>query len=160
MLFESIIMAQLLVNNDCTARYQQQLQQDMALSYQQFDQTPDSGFRKLAADCKPEAIALLKNYIIINQAEQASLRWHIAQLLGETGEIDEAIIYAKSTLRENSDSPLKWNDYVQGYMAYWRGDSKRLAKVINVLKQAKEHPGNAMNARLLESFLNTLKSEK
>ena len=155
-----ILMTQLLAADACQQQYQQKLQQDLTLTYQQFDQTPDSGFRTLTKDCKPEAVALLKNYIIFNQAEQDSLRWHIAQLLGEMGEKQEAILYAKSTLRENSDSNFKWNDYVEGYIAYWQQDSKTLMTQIQVLKQANQHPGNAMNARLLESFLKQLKENQ
>lgn len=140
-------------NPSCEQLYAEHMQSDMGLSYEAFDQTEGQGFRVLAKDCQDEAVALLKNYIIINQAEQASLRWHIAQLLGELGRHEEAILYAKSTFREAESGPFKWNEYVQGYVAYWRGDVATLDAKIQLLESHTEHPGNAMNARLLKQFL-------
>ena len=141
----------------CESVYQQHFKTDMALSYEAFDQTPQQGFRALAADCPLQAIELIKNYIILNHAREDSLRWHAAQLLGEVGKTDEAIKYALSTLRDKPGT-LLWNEYVQGYVAYWQGDQKKLKAAIEVLESVTEHKGNAMNARLLKQF--SVKLEK
>jgi len=137
----------------CEQLYVEHLQMDMTLGYEAFDQTEGQGFRVLAKDCKAQAVELLKNYIIINQAEQDSLRWHIAQLLGELGRYEEAILYAKTTLREASSGGFKWNDYVHGYVAYWEQDLATLNEKIELLESHPEHPGNQINARMLRQLL-------
>lgn len=148
-----MILGASLLSSGCEQQYLEQMNTDMNLTYQEFDQTMDKGFRLLAKDCKAQAVDLIKNYIIINGAEQDSLRWHIAQLSGELGRFDEAIAYAKTTLREDGTGALKWNDYVWGYVAYWQKDVKTLQEKIAVLEAATSHKGNAMNAHLLKSFL-------
>jgi hypothetical protein len=148
-----MLMSAGLISSNCDVLYQQHMQTDMTLSYQQFDQTMDSGFRPLAQNCKAQAIELIKNYIILNQAKENSMRWHIAQLSGEIGRVDEAIKYAQLTLKEDEQGEFKWNDYVAGYIAYWRKDIPLLQEKINLLESHTEHQGNAMNAKLLKSFL-------
>ena len=154
-----ILMISGLLSGNCDEQYQHHLQTDMVLSYQQFDQTMDAGFRPLAQSCKAQAIDLIKNYIALNQANENSLRWHIAQFSGEIGRIDEAIMYAKSTLKDNETGDFKWNDYVAGYIAYWQQNTSLLKEKINVLELHTNHPGNAMNAKLLKNFLTELQSK-
>lgn len=142
-----------LLESDCEQQYLEHMKTDMDLTYLEFDQTMDQGFRVLVKDCKSQAIDLIKNYIINNGAKQNSLSWHIAQLSGELGRFDEAIAYAKTTLKADDSGDLKWNDYVWGYIAYWQGNSKTLQEKIAVLDRATSHKGNAMNAKLLRRFL-------
>ncbi|MGJ8662499.1 MAG: hypothetical protein ACSHWU_02565 [Marinicella sp.] len=148
-----ILMSAGLVTANCDQQYQQHMQTDMSLNYQQFDQTMGAGFRPLVTDCKAEAIDLIKNYIALNLAKEDSLRWHIAQLSGEVGRIDEAILYAESTFREQETGEFKWNDYVKGYIAYWQKNRDVLQAKINLLEAHNSHQGNLMNARLLRKFL-------
>ncbi|GJM05811.1 MAG: hypothetical protein DHS20C09_18070 [marine bacterium B5-7] len=154
-----ILMSPGLLTASCDDQYQNHLNTDMALSYEQFDQTMDAGFRPLAQQCKAPAIDLIKNYIVLNQAEQDSLRWHIAQLSGEVGRINEAILYAKSTYRQTETGDFKWNDYVSGYIAYWQQDISLLKEKIKVLETHTSHQGNAMNAKLLSRFLVELQNQ-
>ncbi len=142
----------------CHDRYLQHLKTDLALPYQAFDQTMDAGFRPLAKDCPAEAIDLIKNYIVLNAAKEDSLRWHIAQLLGEIQAYEEAELYALSTLRTSEQNNFKWNDYVMGYIAYWRQDAVLLQQKIQLLERHASNSGNAINARLLKSFLKELKT--
>lgn len=144
---------------ECESEYQQSLDFNLALDYQGFDQTPDQGFRPLAKDCPHHAIKLIKNYIILNQSSEDSLRWHLAQLLGETGQFDEAIKFALSTTR-TQQSALLWNDYVNGYIAFWQKDIKKLEQAIAILESEKgnSHKGNAMNAKLLRTFKTKLEA--
>ena len=144
---------------DCQQLYQQHLETDMKLTYQQFDQTEGSGFRPLAKQCKTEAVQLVKDYIKANNSQEDSLRWHIAQLLGELGNFDEAIQYAQSTIRTEESDGFNWNDYGLGYIAYWQNDIKTLQKQIETLESASAHFGNVMNANLLKTFLEELKSD-
>ncbi|MCB1582881.1 MAG: hypothetical protein R3E90_09545 [Marinicella sp.] len=155
-----ILLGMSLLNTDCEQQYLNQMKTDMDLSYQEFDQTMDQGFRRLAKTCKSQAIDLIKNYIIVNQAEQDSLRWHIAQLAGELGRYEEAILYAKTTLRVDDTGALKWNDYVMGYMAYWESDVETLKEKIDVLEATTEHQGNAINAKLLRRFMYELSDKE
>ncbi len=142
----------------CHDRYLQHLKTDLALPYQAFDQTMDAGFRPLAKDCPAEAVDLIKNYIVINAAKEDSLRWHIAQLLGKIHAYEEAEIYALSTLRDVEKNQFKWNDYVMGYVAYWRQDIDMLQEKISILEQHANNNGNAINAKLLTTFLKELQT--
>ncbi|WP_395374240.1 hypothetical protein [Marinicella sp. W31] len=145
--------------SQCESLYQQHFKSDMELSYQAFDQTPQQGFRALAAECPQQAIELIKNYIILNNAQEDSLRWHLAQLLGEVGKTDEATKYALSTLRDKPGT-LLWNEYVEGYVAHWQGDLEKLKTAITVLESATEHKGNAINAKFLKQFADTLEQSQ
>ena len=59
----------------CNALLEKHLESDMDLSYEEFDQTMDSGFRVLGAQgCHTEAADLIERYIEENSAEQNSLR--------------------------------------------------------------------------------------
>jgi hypothetical protein len=138
---------------DCEQLYLKHLAEDISLNYEAFDQTPGNGFRALAKSCKNEAIELIKNYIILNRASEHSLRWHIAQLSGELGRYQEAVLYARSTYRDQEAGQFKWNDYVDGYIAYWLKDPNTLSEKIRILEAHPANQGNIINARLLRQFL-------
>ncbi len=150
--FFLLLITQLSSIDSCDTMYSQHMTTDMALSYQQFDQTMGNGFRPLAKPCPKHAIKLLKNYIIINNATEKSLRWHIAQILGEVGQIKEAEMYALSTINDSDEGDFKWNDYVLGYIAYWKKDIETLKLKIATLESNSAHQGNSINAKLLKKF--------
>jgi len=148
-------------SKDCQSLYEKHLASDMGLSYEEFDQTMGSGFRVLAAEgCSKEAADLIVEYIRVNSAKQSSLRWHISQLRAAHGDKEQAIQYARTTLLETEDfttRALRWNDYVLATIAYLEGDMAALRHHRdNVEKGVGEHPGNAMNLRLLDTFVTEL----
>jgi hypothetical protein len=143
---------------DCQQLYEQHLAADLALTYEQFDQTMDAGFRPLAAaGCSRQAADLIEAYIAEHDAPQRSLRWHVAQLRAMDGDSGAAVASARSVLSESEDfteKPLRWNDYVLATIAFLEQDREALQfHRDQVALGVPEHPGNAMNLRLLDSLL-------
>lgn len=149
---------------DCQALLETHLESDMALTYEEFDQTMDSGFRILGAKgCHEEAADLIEEYIRVNSAEQRSLRWHIAQLRAMHGANEEAARYAKSSLLEHEDfseRALRWNDYVLATIAFLEGDRESLIRHRdNVAEGVGEHSGNELNLKLLDALIENFDSD-
>lgn len=144
--------------NDCEQAYQAHLRSDLSLSYEAFDQTPGQGFRKLAqAGCEKQAADLIEAYIRANRPEQSSLRWHIAQLRASHGDYESAIEYANQTLRKKEDfdqNPLRWNDYVLATVGFLERNKDKLEYHRDrVAAASDQHPGNAINVKLLDSLI-------
>jgi hypothetical protein len=144
--------------DDCQALLEQHLESDMDLSYQEFDQTMDSGFRQLSAQgCHSESADLIERYIEVNSAEQSSLRWHIAQSRAMAGQNTEAIRYARTTLLEEEDfseRALRWNDYVLATIAFLEGNREQLLfHREKIAEGVGEHPGNELNLRLIDALV-------
>jgi hypothetical protein len=145
-------------SENCAAMYQQHLETDMSLAYDDFDQSEGKGFRALASvGCEKQAADLIVEYIRVNQASQSSLRWHVAQLRASSGESTEAIRFARSVLNENEDlaaNPLRWNDYVLATIAFLEKDKPALlTHRDNVAKGKADYFGNELNLRLLDSLV-------
>lgn len=135
---------------DCDALHAAQLPAALELDYQQFDQTPGSGFRVLAeAGCPGQAADLIEAWIAHTGETRGSLRWHVAQLRGEAGEIDAARVAAQASLRgdEAADAPFRWNAHVRAYIAFLDGDRRAFDAALAELEAARAtHAGNAINA--------------
>ncbi len=111
------------------------------LSYQQFDQTPHSGWRVLAQDEKRfrEAAALIEAYLLhdgLDSDERVNLHFHAAQCLafaGDAKSVLDALGHMKQARHaaEPPDAPLRWNDYVGATEAFLKGD-------LDALKAARE----------------------
>lgn len=139
--------------NDCNARLQQKLNTDLLLDYQAFDQTPDSGFRTLAADCPRQAADLVEAWVGVNGEPSHSLRWHIAQLRAEAGQTEAAIVAARASLRANEDPDpdFRWNDYVSAIIAFLENDRADFdSHRERVAAATHRHPGNRMNLAFLD----------
>ncbi|MCB1633905.1 MAG: hypothetical protein KDI37_14515 [Xanthomonadales bacterium] len=135
---------------DCDALLTEQREPAMQLDYQAFDQTSGSGFRVLAeAGCSRQAGDLIEEYMATTGAEQNSLRWHLAQLRGEAGQIDEAIVAARSTLKadEAPTDEFRWNAHVRAYLAFLQQNRVAFdAALAELLAHVQDHQGNAINA--------------
>lgn len=142
---------------DCPALLAQHRATDFKLSYQEFDQTMNSGFRVLAAaGCDKQAADLIEEYIRVTGATQNSLRWHAAQLRATQGDYAEAIKFARTCLNEKEDfsaHPLRWNDYVLATIAFLQHDRPTLQQYRDRIAQGKDYKGNAINLRLVDSLL-------
>jgi hypothetical protein len=143
---------------NCSAEYERMLAASLAMTYDEFDQTPGKGFRELAErGCAKEAADLIEAYIAANEAKQASLTWHIAQLRAEQGDYATAIAKARQTLREHedfSDNPLRWNDYVLATIAFLEHDAEGLeAHRDKVADGASAYWGNELNLKLLDNLI-------
>lgn len=143
---------------DCAAIYRMRVKTDMARTYDQFDQTENSGFRVLAAmGCNKEAADLIEEYMRVNRSTGSSLRWHVAQMRATAGDTKAAIRWAKSVLTEKEDfakDPFRWNDYVLATIAFLERDKKALLLHRNNVAAGKEaYFGNELNLRLLDSLV-------
>lgn len=122
----------------------------LTLDYEAFDQTPGQGFRVLAeAGCPRQGADLIERYIEHTSASQNSLRWHVAQLRGEAGQIAAARSAATASLRadEADDAPFRWNSHVRAYIAFLDADRAAFDTALADLDQhAAAHQGNIMNA--------------
>jgi hypothetical protein len=137
------------------------LSNNLKLTYEEFDQTPGNGWRALEArKCYREAALLIDKYILSNNANQTSLKWHLLQMYAFSGESNKALEIVSAVMlpdEQQSNSPFLWNDYVlatAGFLA------KDLAKLKlhrdNVAKYGKGFKPNEMNLatldRLIENF--------
>lgn len=124
----------------------------LTLDYEAFDQTPGKGFRVLAeAACPRQGADLIERYIEHTGATQNTLRWHVAQLRGEAGQVTAARSAAIASLRadEAAAEPFRWNAHVRAYVAFLDGDRAAFDTAVAELDQhAAAHQGNAMNAGL------------
>jgi hypothetical protein len=122
----------------------------LTLDYDAFDQTPGKGFRVLAeAGCPRQGADLIERYIDRTKATQNSLRWHVAQLRGEAGQVADARRSAVASLRadEAADASFRWNAHVRAYLAFLDGDRTAFDTAVAELDDhAAAHQGNAMNA--------------
>ncbi|MDB6030462.1 MAG: uncharacterized protein JWM16_800 [Verrucomicrobiales bacterium] len=113
----------------------------LSLPYQQFDQTPHSGWRALAQDggLFHEAAALIEAYLShdgLGTDQRVNLHFHAAQCLAFAGDA-KSVLDALGHLKqaryspEPPDVPLRWNDYVEATEAFLKGD-------LDALKAARE----------------------
>lgn len=142
---------------ECDVMLQDHRSTDMSLSYEEFDQTPDQGFRVLAANaCYAEAATLIQEYIAANSATENSLRWHVAQLSASAGDYPTAITFSKQVLSESEDfsvKPLRWNDYVLATIAFLEKDMDALELHRDRVAEGTDFAGNAMNLKLLDALV-------
>ncbi|WP_419147858.1 hypothetical protein [Pseudoalteromonas 'SMAR'] len=147
---------------DCKVALQKRLEKDLDLSYQQFDQTKDSGFRLLEqSGCYAEAATLIKSYIAHNNSKESSLTWHLAQMEGLAGNYQQAIFQAKKVLKPNenlSEFPMYWNDFVLGNIAFWSKDKGMLKKHMANIEQGVSFKPNQINLNYLNLLLKNFNS--
>ncbi len=143
---------------DCQAELKKHLQNDLALSYKEFDQTLGRGMRPLAnMGCSKETADLILVYMQKNKDFTSSLTWHVAQQRALQGENVIAAQYARMSLKETEDfaaQPLRWNDYVLATIAFLENDLVKLRMHRDKVAQAKESFwGNEMNLKLLDKLV-------
>lgn len=135
---------------DCAQLLKDSAASALTLDYQAFDQTPGQGFRVLAeAGCPRQGADLIERYIEHSKSSERSLRWHVAQLRGEAGQLAAARSAAVATLLENetAEAPFRWNAHVHAYIAFLDGDRAAFDTALAELNHhAAAHQGNAMNA--------------
>lgn len=121
----------------------------LALSYEEFDQTPGSGWRVLAENGKryPEAARLIEKYLTqhreLNLFQRVTLHWHAGQLWAFDGNNNKALHHlAFARLDpEPPNHPLRWNDYVEATVAFLEGDRAKLLAARN--RMAAKSPNDA-----------------
>lgn len=100
----------------------------LALELDAFDQDMTGGWRKLAnAGCYLEAADLLRDWREAHQADASILYWHEGQMRAFAGQ-DEVAIALFETTRKPAEQDLQfgWNHYVDGSIAFLKGDKPAL----------------------------------
>ncbi|PMG27913.1 hypothetical protein BCU94_18655 [Shewanella sp. 10N.286.52.C2] len=162
MLKRLIIMLVLITSSDlladeCEILLKSKIQNELAFTYEEFDQTENNGFRPLEKMfCFKEAAELLELYIIANQSNKSSLRWHLAQMKAFNGEYEAAIVYANSVIdieEDLDDFPLMWNDFVNANIAFLMRDKEALIKYRDKISARKNFKPNELNLLYVEKLL-------
>jgi hypothetical protein len=147
---------------DCKVALEERLKEDLNLTYQQFDQTYDAGFRLLEkSGCHAEAAILIKRFITHNNSKESSLTWHLAQMEGLAGNYKQAVFHAKKVLDPDEDlsnSKMYWNDFVLGNIAFWSKDEAKLRKHIANIENGQNFKPNQINLNFLNQLLKSFDS--
>ena len=156
MFVSAIVMASLLVaaeDRDCS--YDRMAM--IALSQNEFDQDMSGGWRKLAdAGCEREAADLIADWRTTHKSRSTTLYWHEGQMRASIGQYDAAIaLFEKARKSESEDAGWGWNHYVDGTIAFLRGDKAALLATRTRLSLMPEPEGakNAISLRLTVLFV-------
>lgn len=136
---------------------------ELRLSYQEFDQRPGEGWRKIADTGKyTEAAKLIDRYAQekkgLKEWQQVNLRFHAGQLYALAGRKAQALARFKKSLfpKEPPNSPIRWNAYVQATIAFLERDRKKLIKYRQEIANGPKFKGSIPNLdvvdRLIEHF--------
>ena len=160
-IFALLIFSALAVKAECDSLLINGFSNDLKLTYEQFDQTPGKGWRVLEdKKCYKEAAILIDKYILENNANQTSLKWHLLQMYAFSGESNKALQIVSAVLlpdEQQRNSPFLWNDYVLATAGFLEKDLSKLKfHRDNVAKYGKGFKPNEMNLatldRLIENF--------
>ena len=131
-------------------------EQALKLSWDEFDQRSTSpvSFRAVAdRGCKREAGELVLYYLAhktgLDKSQRRISRFHAGQLLAEAGEGARALELIRSAYAPEQpvDSPLDWNTYVAGIVAFLEKDQAALTAARERL--ARVGGNNLINERVL-----------
>ena len=126
----------------------------MRMSYEEFDQTPNQGWREFNDDFELQ-ILLISDYIEKNNADQSSLRWHLGQINGMNNDYENAIEnFEECFLEVKDDDPYQkaWNYYVAGTIAFMQKDQDKLEVFIDSLQNNDETMNIEVLFRLKDNF--------
>jgi hypothetical protein len=120
----------------------------MTMSQNDFDQSRE-GFRKHADNYELVSM-LIPEYMRVNEITgnaSANLHWHLGQIHAFNDAYDDAISEMSQAKWEGS--PVYWNCYVDGSIAFLRGDKTTLGANLRLLGEQEIQ----MNIEFLEKFL-------
>jgi hypothetical protein len=126
----------------------EEYQRQMSLSLDDFDQSYE-GFRQYSDDYNLVKI-LIPEYIAVNNLSASvstTLHWHLGQIHAFNGEYVKAINEMKQSKFDGS--PVYWNCYVDGSIAFLERDKNALEENLRILEQQE----NQMNIEFLEKFV-------
>jgi hypothetical protein len=151
----SIVIASALCNAhaaDCSVADRDAV---LASDIKAFDRTPGAGWRLLEKDgCFFEAAQLIAEYAARNGRSYA-LSFHAAQLLLKADRYSEAREQLMLSYRRDAtpDQPLRWNEFVDAYVAFVDKDTKRLLLARGAIAARSDFWGNAANLRVVDLML-------
>ena len=149
--------------NRATAPPKPARKSDLQLSYQDFDQKPGQGWRRLADGKKfLEAAQLIDRYAKqksgLAEWQQINLRFHAGQLYAFAGKERLALERFKKSLYAKlpANSPVRWNAYVRATIAFLEKDRDTLKKQREIIARGPKFRGSIPNLdvvdRLLKNF--------
>lgn len=133
----------------------------LALPYQDFDQTPHSGWRVLAEDGRRlrEAASLIEAYLTqhteLDRFQRSNLHWHAAQALALAGDTAAALRHMSSSRLDPEPpfSPVRWNDYVAATEGFLQHDrAKLVAARANLARSKPDDPNLPIVDSLITHF--------
>ena len=111
------------VSVDCSFDHQALL----ALDYRLFDQDKQGGWRALAdKGCDKEAADLIRDWREYHKNSDYILFWHEGQSRAFSGDYDAAIGLFEKSRRPIGEDRIGWNYYVDGSVAFLKGDLSKL----------------------------------
>ncbi|MBO9712576.1 MAG: hypothetical protein J7495_06660 [Sphingomonas sp.] len=127
MVFASLLLVSAPQAVDC--RYDRE--HLIAMDQRSFDQDLTGGWRALAAKgCDREAADLVRDWRVAHKAEDGILYWHEGQLRADAGDYAAAApLFEKSRKPGTNGYDRAWNLYVDGSIAFVRGDRAGLEAV-------------------------------
>ena len=132
----------------------------LKMTYQAFDQTPDSGWRVMAdKDEYTAAGQLIEQYIEAHDDLTSQnirvLRFHAGQMFAFDHQYDKARPHfvASRTENEPDDSPVKWNAYVNATIAFLDGDLKSIEEARSEIASGPEFNGQIPNLNIVDAML-------
>jgi hypothetical protein len=143
---------------DCQAALAAHQRSDMALDYEQFDQTEGSGFRALASlGCAVQAERLIVAYVGQHAQHASPLWWHAAQMAASAGDYPRASANARrsqAAAARPGDDPLMWDEYLQASIAFFDRDKTALRQHRDrIAATGLGFWGNRLNVNLLDTML-------
>ena len=99
----------------------------LALDYQSFDQDPQGGWRSLAdMGCNKQAADIIRDWRERHSDSRYILFWHEGQARAFAGEYEAAIKLFDRSRRPTREDRIGWNLYVDGSVAFLRGQRKKV----------------------------------
>ncbi len=100
----------------------------LALDQKSFDQDMAGGWRPLAyKSCYLAAADLIRDWRAANGGTGVILQWHEGQMRANAGQTEAAIaLFEQSRQPAEQDAAFGWNHYVDGSIAFLRGDRAAL----------------------------------
>ena len=103
----------------------------LGLSFAEFDQTEDDGWRPYyLAKCYVIAADLLVTYVERHPdlvRENYILPFHAGQMLAMAGDYDNATLYLQRGYSSRESKLVDWNAFVEAHLAFIEKDAERLA---------------------------------
>ena len=121
----------------------------LALDQRAFDQDMTGGWRAVAnRGCDGEAADLIRDWRAAKRSKDELLYWHEGQLRANAGQYPAAIaLFEKSRKPTAQDAAWGWNLYVDGSIAFLRGDRPTLKAARTKLASLPMPPGLAQAKR-------------
>lgn len=117
-------------------------QRVLELSFAEFDQTEDSGWRPYySLECYSIAADLLVTYIERHpdrSSENYVLPFHAGQMLAMAGDYGDSIRYLKRSYSDRESKLIDWNAFVDAHIAFIEKDAEKLARMRERIDQQPE----------------------